>query len=173
MKILFSLSLCLLSMIGIAQDSDSKKALLQHLKESHSENNWFVAINSSLKNLTAEQAMWTDGSGNHSAGQLAHHILFWNERILRELKGEKNEDFKGNNTETFDRFDAKQWKEVVSRLDNVLTELEKLVENASEEQLQKWAPTLMNISAHNAYHTGQIVFVRKQQGSWKPEYGVN
>lgn len=173
MKTFFTVTLCFLFFLGHAQESSNKTLLLDHLKESHSNNNWFVAVNSSLKNLTAEQAVWTDGKGNHSAGQLAHHLLFWNERILKGFKGEKVDEFKGNNTETFDQFDAKQWADVVARLDKVLTELETLVQNATEKQLTEWAPTLVNVSAHNAYHTGQIVVVRKQQGSWKPEYGVN
>ncbi|MEP6937737.1 MAG: hypothetical protein ABI871_06680, partial [Chthoniobacterales bacterium] len=28
------------------------------------------------------------------------------------------------------------------------------------------------ISTHNAYHTGQILYVRKLQGSWNPANGV-
>jgi len=31
---------------------------------------------------------------------------------------------------------------------------------------------LAHVGTHNVYHIGQIVFVRKEQGSWKPEKGV-
>ena len=31
---------------------------------------------------------------------------------------------------------------------------------------------LSHISTHNAYHIGQMVFVRKLQGAWEPEKGV-
>jgi hypothetical protein len=34
------------------------------------------------------------------------------------------------------------------------------------------APTIANICTHNAYHIGQIVYVRKLQGSWNPDKGV-
>jgi hypothetical protein len=54
----------------------------------------------------------------------------------------------------------------------VMTELEKLVETTDEQKLAEWAPTLGNICTHNAYHVGQIVYVRKLQGSWNPEKGV-
>jgi hypothetical protein len=30
----------------------------------------------------------------------------------------------------------------------------------------------ISICTHNAYHVGQIVYVRKLQGSWNPEKGV-
>jgi hypothetical protein len=50
--------------------------------------------------------------------------------------------------------------------------LEKTVEGATDKQLQDWAPTIARIGTHNAYHIGEIVFVRKEQGSWNPEKGV-
>jgi len=34
------------------------------------------------------------------------------------------------------------------------------------------ASTIAHIGAHNAYHIGQIIYVRKLQGSWDPEKGV-
>jgi hypothetical protein len=121
--------------------------------------------------LTPEQAAWKD-KGGHSVGELAFHILFWNERQLNDFRGEKRPAFSGNNEETFDKFDQKQWADVVKKLDNVLTDIEKWLETASDDQLKKHAATIANISAHNAYHTGQIVSVRKAQGSWDSEQGV-
>ncbi|HEU5291920.1 MAG TPA: DinB family protein [Cyclobacteriaceae bacterium] len=159
-----------LSLSTLAQNT--KTILLDQLKSTHNVKNWFVPVNIALEGLTAEQAMWTDGSGNHSAGQLAYHLLFWNTRQLNDFKGIKNDKFSGDNEETFNKFDQKQLNEVIKKLDAVLTELEKVVEQASEKQLTEWAPTIANVSAHNAYHTGQIIFVRKLQGSWNPEKGV-
>ena len=46
-------------------------------------------------------------------------------------------------------------------------ELLQLIENGSEEQLSKWSDDIMNIAAHNAYHAGQILYIRKQKGWWK------
>lgn len=172
MKNLIILVIICTSSVSFGQDSSLKKMLITQLKQSHNENNWFVTPNVAVKGITAEQAMWTDGSGNHSVGQLAYHLMFWNERSLKGFKGEKNVSFSGENTETFDKFDSKQWEDVKKRLDNVMTEIEKVVQNANEDQLKEWAPTLMNIASHNAYHTGQMVFVRKLQGSWDPEKGV-
>jgi hypothetical protein len=151
--------------------NNTKALLLEQLKNTHNVKNWFVPVNTALDGLTAEQAAWTDGK-NHSAGQLTYHLLFWNERQLRDFKGEKNSDFSGTNDETFTKFDQKQWNDVVKRLDAVLTGIEKVVENATDAQIEKWKENLANICAHNAYHTGQIVFVRKQQGSWDAEKGV-
>jgi len=38
----------------------------------------------------------------------------------------------------------------------VLRELEQIVENADDAKLAKIAPTIQHISAHNAYHIGEI-----------------
>jgi len=149
-----------------------KSVLLQQLKDTHTNSNWFVCADVALAGVTPEQANWKDGKGNHSVGQLAYHIWFWNDRNLRNMRGEHPEKFSGNNDETFDKFDAKSWSETVQKLDAVLTELEKLVENADEAKLKAIAPTIANINAHNAYHIGEIVMVRKEQGSWDASKGV-
>lgn len=161
----------LLLMSTVAMAQDTRKVLVDQLKSTHNAKNWFVPVNTSVEGITAEQAAWKD-KGGHSVGQLAYHILFWNERALKDFRGETNAKFSGNNEETFNNFDQKQWGAVVKQLDQVMTDIEKWVEKATPEQLAKHAGTLANISAHNAYHTGQIVSVRKAQGSWDPEKGV-
>jgi uncharacterized damage-inducible protein DinB len=60
----------------------------------------------------------------------------------------------------------------VQQLDQVLTDIEKWVEGADETKLKEAAQTLTHISTHNAYHIGQIIYVRKEQGSWDPKNGV-
>jgi uncharacterized damage-inducible protein DinB len=37
---------------------------------------------------------------------------------------------------------------------------------------QSWYSVIAHISAHNAYHTGQILYIRKLAGNWDPEKGV-
>ena len=150
-----------------------REVLLAELKSTHGEAEWFVPANTAVKGLTAEQANWTDGKGNHSVGQLAYHLVFWNRRNLQVLKGEKPEKYSGNNDETFDKFDAKTWNETVQQLDDVMKELEKWVETADEAKLKENAQAFTHISTHNAYHIGQIIYVRKGQGSWDPKNGVS
>ena len=179
MKLPLTLLLSLLSLLTLSlhaqnqpQPATLRSLLLHELHTTHTEADWFVPINTSLDGLTAEQANWQPPGGGHSAGQLAYHLLFWNRRNLNAFRGVKNEQFSGNNTETFDKFDSKQWADIVKQLDQVMTDLEKVVESADDQQLAKWATTIGNICTHNGYHTGQIVYVRKLQGSWNPDKGV-
>ena len=152
--------------------TSAKEILLAQLKSTHTQKDWFVPVNIALEGVTPEQAMWRDSSGNHSVGQLAYHLAFWNERQLRKFNGQPEGEFSGNNEETFTSFDKTTWDKTVKKVDSVMTALEKAVEAADEAKLKEWYPTLANIATHNAYHTGQIVFVRKLQKSWDPENGV-
>jgi uncharacterized damage-inducible protein DinB len=163
------------SMVSNAQNNSTptlKSVLLEQLKTTHNKQEWFVPINQSLAGLTAEQAMWKQGDSNHSIGQLAYHLLFWDRQQLQKFKGEKETPFSGNNDETFNKFDKNSWASVVKQLDEVLTELEKAIESADDAKLKSWYTNIGHISTHNAYHTGQILYIRKQQGSWDSSKGV-
>lgn len=150
-----------------------RSILLDELHNTHDKSNWFVCGNVAMANLTPEQASWSDGKGNHSVGQLAYHLVFWNKQSLAKLHGETPEKFSGNNNDTFTNFNAKQWGDLVHQFDQQMTDLEKIVQNANDDQLAKIAPTIANISLHNAYHIGEIVMVRKEQGAWDASKGVN
>ena len=149
-----------------------KGVLLEQLKTTHDQKDWFASAKEAVEVVTAEQANWRDGKGNHSIGQLTAHLVFWNQQQLAKFKGEKPADFSGDNNETFNRFDAAKWTATVKELDEVMTALEQVVQTADEASLQKWASALAHIGAHNAYHIGQMVYVRRLQGSWDPEKGV-
>ena len=173
-QVLLALTL-LLPWAGYGQDKkpqDLRGVLLEQLRTTHNVKDWFVPANVAVEGLTPQQASWTDGSGNHSVGQLANHLIFWNRQELAKFKGETPEKFSGNNDETFSSFDAKKWAETVKQLDDVMTEWEKAVEAADDAKLAKWASVIAHIGAHNSYHIGQMIFVRKLQGSWNPEKGV-
>ncbi len=154
------------------QPATLRSLLLHELHTTHTQADWFVPISVAVDGLTAEQASWRPPTGGHSAGELTYHLLFWNRRNLQSFKGEARDKFSGDNDETFVKFDNKQWSDTVKQLDQVMTDLEKLVESADEQKLALWAPTIGNICTHNAYHVGQIVYLRKLQGSWNPEKGV-
>jgi uncharacterized damage-inducible protein DinB len=165
-----------LSLAASAQNrkspTDLRGVLLEQLKTVHNQKDWFVSIREAVDGLTPDQASWTDGKGNHSVGQLTYHILYWNRRALADFTGQKPEKFSGNNDDTFNNYDTKQWDATVKELDQVMTDWEKSVQSADEAKLKKNASLIAHVGAHTAYHLGEIVVVRKEQGSWNPEKGV-
>ena len=174
------LALLLLLAVPLAAQTPEKKqppttlrgVLLEQLRTSHDQEDWYVPISTAIDGLTAEQAMWSPGKGNHSVGQLAYHIWYWDQRSLNEFKGEKNPPFDGNNNDTFDKFTADQWTDLVKKLNQVLADWEKAVNDADDAKLAANASLVAHVGAHNAYHVGQILYVRKQQGVWNPDKGV-
>lgn len=172
-RIVAVLLLCFASQLVAQQQPKTpatlKSIALQGLRETHNEKNWFVSGKEAMQGLTPEQAAWSDGK-NHSVGQLVQHLVFWNQQMLSQFKGVKPPKPPAND-ETF-KFDPKNWNSVVKQYDDVMTELEKVVEGASDADVQKMAPGAARIAQHNAYHLGEIVMVRKAQGAWNPENGV-
>lgn len=148
-----------------------KGILLEQLRSTHNKAEWFVPANTAVAGLTAQQAAWTDGK-NHSVGQLTYHLVFWDKEELAKFKGEAPAKYSGKNDDTFNDYDPKKWDQTVKELDQVLTEWEKAVESADDAKIKEWASGIAHVGTHNAYHIGEIVMVRKEQGSWNPENGV-
>ena len=148
-----------------------KSILLEQLRSTHNKAEWFVPANTAVAGLTAQQAAWTDGK-NHSVGQLTYHLVFWDKEELAKFKGEPPMKYSGKNDDTFNDYDPKKWDQTVKELDQVLTEWEKAVESADDAKIKEWASGIAHVGTHNAYHIGEIVMVRKEQGSWNPENGV-
>jgi len=166
------LSLSTLASAQTEKPMTLKAVLLEQLRSTHNKAEWFVPANTAVAGLTPAQASWTDKSGNHSVGQLANHLVFWDRESLARFKGEKPAKFDGNNDETFNDFDAKSWDQTVKQLDQVMTEWEQAVESADDAKIALWASRIAHVGTHNAYHIGQMVYVRKLQGVWDADKGV-
>lgn len=149
-----------------------KSVLLQELRTTHNQKGtWFVPASVAVAGLTAEQAKWKDSSGNHSVMELANHLIFWDERTLIKFKGGPLPQFDGKNDETFQS--SRTWDETVQKLDAVLADWEKTIEAADDSKLSKWYQTIADLTAHNAYHIGEMIYVRRLHGAWNPENGLH
>lgn len=175
MKILTT-AFCLLLFFASRAQTDStptlKAILLEQLKSTHSTEEWFVPVNIAVEGLTAEQANWSDKSENHSIAQLLTHLNFWNKQSLDKFKGLKPDAFSGNNKETFTKVTAASWAAAIKEYDDIMTEWETLINTSDDAKLKQWYSTIAHIGAHNAYHTGQIIYIRKMKGWWNADKGV-
>lgn len=149
-----------------------KSILLEQLRTTHNVKDWFVPPSLSVQGLTAAQANWKDSTENHSIAQLTTHLIFWNKQLLDKFKGDKPDAFNGDNKETFSPATDATWPVTVKQLDDVLSEWERLVAAADEKKLAKWYSSIAHIGTHNAYHTGQILYIRKMKGWWDDNKGV-
>jgi uncharacterized membrane protein len=54
----------------------------------------------------------------------------------------------------------------VERAENAQQQLRQAVSMLSESEIESLERKLLDIMMHDAYHTGQIIQLRKMQGSW-------
>ena len=173
-QLFIALLVCSISLAHAQKDTvvSLKTILLEQLRTTRNVKDWFVPVDSAIAGLTAEQAMWKDSTENHSIAQLTTHLIFWNEQILAKFKGEKPAAFNGDNKETFSSVNETTWPLTVQKLDSILAELERAVMAADENKLKTFYSMLYHVGTHNAYHTGQILYIRKMKGWWDDEKGV-
>ncbi|MEW9050157.1 MAG: DinB family protein [Neobacillus sp.] len=159
-----------------------KEVIIEQLQLTHNKSYWFVSFQKAIAGLTVEQAKWKNRDAENSIWDIISHLVFWNERYLNRFKGIQNPAMEGNNDTTFSSLNGVTWEEVVEKFNLVMTdwvqtvkesEDEKFDQQVSEESPGTWLETLTSITLHNAYHIGQIVTIRKMQGSWSKEQGVS
>jgi uncharacterized damage-inducible protein DinB len=141
---------------------------------------WYIPFSDSVENLSEEQAFWKPNEDCNSIAEIVQHLLYWNQTWQTRYQkchvnavpsiGNNNKSFIIPETHTFNDL-KKLLLEVLLRWQGLLTE-EKVESdvNGFPEQV-KWWEILGNVSTHNAYHIGQIIYIRKLQNSWKIDAG--
>ncbi len=161
----------------------NKDTLLEQFNKCYDTNDWFVAVRNTLEGVTAEQAKWKPEGLDHSIWETVNHLSFYNFAYLERFKGVDYAYPTDNNKETFSGDgDEAAWNAAVGRFDAIMTEWRGLLDTAEESKFDQpvsdsnqtsWAELIANVNAHNAYHGGQILLLRKLQGSWNPAKGVS
>lgn len=159
-----------------------KDVLLEQFLCCQKKSHWFVSFEKAVAGLTPEQANWKKSDSENSIWELISHLVFWNERFLYRFKNKVIPKMEGNNDSTFTYLSESKWEQVLERFNVVMSdwietiknsEDEKFDQRISEESKETWLESLSSITLHNAYHIGQIVTIRKMQGSWSKEQGVS
>ena len=92
--------------------------------------------------------------------------------MLLGLLSKPPKPYDNDNLATFSRYCFEDWPTTVSKADSVQDALSKALENATEDQIHNWSTSMANMTAHVAYHTGQIVLIRKTNKWWDQSKGV-
>lgn len=162
----------------------TREALIRQFTACYDKNGWFVAVRNAVVGLEVEQACWKpDDIDVNCIWEMLSHITYYNNAYLQRFKGVDYKFDVASNNETFSvgEYEEAEWQADIARFDAVMTEWRQLIETADEYRLSQpvsaeiltpWADVIATINAHNAYHSGQIVLLRKLQGSWDPSKGV-
>ncbi|MCK6255406.1 DinB family protein [Fictibacillus sp. WQ 8-8] len=161
---------------------NAKELLLNQL-DAFQNNHWFVSLENSLVGLTDEQAAWKETQESNSIREIVNHLIYWNQRYLDRFTGASPSTAKAENDQTFEDMNGEwDWKKTVDRLKEVMAQWRNAIEESEEERFdegayedrhEEWGSVIANLTIHTAYHTGQILYARKKQGSWNVENGVH
>ncbi|MHC0038855.1 DinB family protein [Pseudoneobacillus sp. C159] len=148
--------------------------LLKVLDSTFDKESWYAPFKDAIDGLTAEQAIWKpSGESTKTIWENVNHLIYYKERLAAKLGGRDwilNLD--GNETFHFieQSNDDMEWKKVVARSENAQRDLRQALSAMSDRELDQNSleKQLLDIMLHDAYHTGQIIHIRKWQGSWPP-----
>lgn len=142
---------------------------------------WFLPLAQALEGVTPAQAVWQPPGGGNTIRQTLEHLNYYNERLLCRLTGTTFALSAANNDDTFggagDPADADGWQAELDRTKRIGEGLRKALAAMADADLatavgtHTVGDTLTAWVMHTAYHTGQIVLIRKQQGSWPANRG--
>jgi uncharacterized damage-inducible protein DinB len=159
-----------------------KDVLLEQFLCCQKKSHWFVSFEKAVAGLTPEQANWKKTDSENSIWEIISHLVFWNERFLNRFKNIAVPKMEGSNDTTFTFLKELEWEQVLERFNAVITDWYETLKNSEDEKFDQyiskdpketWLESLSSITLHNAYHIGQIVTIRKMQGSWNPEQGLS
>lgn len=144
--------------------------LLNALDSTFDKENWYAPFRHAIEGLTAEQAVWKSaGKATKSIWENVNHLTYYKERLAAKLEGQEwtnNLDGDATFNLTKQSSDDKEWEKVIERAEDAQHNLRKVLSTISKEKLEQLASNLLDIMLHDAYHTGQIIQLRKMQGSW-------
>jgi uncharacterized damage-inducible protein DinB len=151
-----------------------KEVLSNQLLANANDPSWYLPFSDSVANLSEEQAFWKPNSDSHSIAEIVQHLLYWNETWQTRYKKSHVDAVPsiGNNNESFFIKENEKFFDIKEKLLEVLLNWQELLsEFVVESEVNgfpvpaKWWEILGNVTTHNAYHIGQIVYIRKLQGS--------
>lgn len=157
-----------------------KELLLDQLEICRNTESWIQPMSVALENLGIKDILWKQNESSHSISEIVYHLYFYNERWLKRFKGEIPTEVVENNASTFreiEHLTNESWQDLVDKYDENLANWQKAIQETTESKLHEQIPTfpeaalwwgaLSNLCTHNTYHIGQIIYIRKEQGSWK------
>jgi uncharacterized damage-inducible protein DinB len=159
--------------------STCKEFLLTQVRACHNQDGWFAPLNFALRGLTVDLAVQRGRQSSNSILGIVHHLVFYNELYLQRFKQGSVPKTVVSIAMTFEYNDpdeiAEVWDDLRHKLDNLFTQWEEAIITYDEAKLDSqtpdsdelWWSSLAHLAIHNAYHIGQIVHIRKEQGLWE------
>ena len=158
-----------------------KEILLYQLKAVFSQPDWFVPLETAIADITPSQASAKPNPQNNSIEEIVHHLIYWNELYLNRFKDPEFSFSEIPNDETFKNSFGFTWEQACKKIKNIFDEWIACIAGSEDARLNStiqnkgktWNVMIGNLINHTAYHTGQIITLRKEYNCWDAEKGVN
>lgn len=150
----------------------AKTILLDQLLANANDRSWYISFHEVVDGLSEEEAFWKPDDSSHSIAEIVQHLIYWNETWqLRYKENQVNASSQINkNADTFYVRDEDNFFNLKEKLLKILVQWQELIE---EEQLlsivkgypvkAEWWAIISNAATHNAYHIGQLAYIRKME----------
>ncbi|UUI03835.1 DinB family protein [Oceanobacillus jeddahense] len=151
----------------------AKTVLLDQLLANANDQSWYLSFEQTIEGVTEEEATWKPNANSHSIAEITHHLIYWNKVWQKRYE---QADFHAvealkDNANTFHVPKEKSFSDLKNDLLRILLHWQKMI--TSEHKLDskvegfpveaEWWALISNAATHNAYHIGQIVYLRKMQ----------
>jgi uncharacterized damage-inducible protein DinB len=151
-----------------------KEVLIQAWKIANDVESWFAPVKKALENVDAAQATWKpEGIKDfNSIQEITLHLLYYKTRFWSRLTGSEFESLSDNEA-TFTAGISKNWEEIRNELYDVNTKIMDYLLNLEDSDLDNPKPKapigqqVLDLATHDAYHSAQLVLIRKLQGAWQ------
>jgi Protein of unknown function (DUF664). len=151
---------------------NAKTILLDQLLANANDHSWYIPFYEAVDGLSEAEAFWKPDDSSHSIAEIVQHLVYWNETW--QLRYKENQVNAGtqttNNADTFLVKDEESFYELKEKLLKILLQWQELIE---EDQLlsavngypvkAEWWAIISNAATHNAYHIGQLAYIRKME----------
>ncbi|GGF95724.1 hypothetical protein GCM10010912_45840 [Paenibacillus albidus] len=154
----------------------AREVLANQLLANANDPSWHIPFMQAVEGVTEEEAVWKPNEGSNSIAELTYHLLYWNEAWQARYREGRMDAVPpvGDNNNSFVIPEGRSFDQLRTALLEVLLCWQDLLSEATLEAgvsgfpvPAAWWELISNAATHNAYHIGQMVYVRKLQSSWK------
>ncbi|MED1866033.1 DinB family protein [Fictibacillus nanhaiensis] len=152
---------------------------------------WFLPLDAALQGLHETDVSWQPPGGGNTIRQIVNHLNFYNNLLIQQLIDTSPKEASSFNNASFGDIgetadskwkalmavnsfeeigESKDWKMILSETSLTCEKLGDTLSGFDNSSLtDEHVGLLSRQILHNVYHVGQIVYIRKLQGSWPKE----
>lgn len=151
----------------------AKTVLLDQLSANANDQSWYLSFEQAVEGVTEEEAFWKPDRESHSIAEITHHLIYWNKVWQTRYEQSAVQAVKTfeDNADTFHISGEQSFSVLKNDLLNTILNWQQLI--TSEQKLDtkvpgfpveaEWWALISNAATHNAYHIGQIVYLKKMK----------